>query len=192
MEALPTSQSRRSRRATWIRASGWLILLLAVGAALLPWVDRSSGALVIGGMMLAGGLIEIFAGTLRHETPKLAITAGVVTMIAGALFLRDLASPFAPFLTIVMGWLFARGVLLTIASRLEHGGLRFWTGVAAATDLALAVLLAIGLSIAGVVLVLFDAAEPLVASFAWVLAISFIATGLLLLEVASCAPTEDI
>jgi hypothetical protein len=43
-----------------------------------------------------------------------------------------------------------------------------------------------GLSITTIVISLFGPTEPLVASFAWFLAASFVANGLLLLEVASC------
>ncbi len=193
MDALPTSRSGRSRRAAWIRAAGWLILLMAAGAALLPWLERSGGARLLAVMMLGAGAIEIFAGALRHETPKIAMTAGAVSVVAGLLFLNDLSRQFTPFVTIVMGWLIVRSILLAIASRLEHGaGLRFWTGVAAVTDMVLALLLAVGLSIAGVILALFGEAEPVVASFAWVLAGSFVASGLLLLEVASFASEGDI
>jgi hypothetical protein len=50
----------------------------------------------------------------------------------------------------------------------------------------LAVLLATGLSIATIIVSLFGPTQELIASFAWVLAASFVANGLLLLEVASC------
>lgn len=53
-------------------------------------------------------------------------------------------------------------------------------------DIALGLLLAAGLSIATIVISLFGPTEPLVASFAWFLAASFVANGLLLLEVSSC------
>jgi hypothetical protein len=43
-----------------------------------------------------------------------------------------------------------------------------------------------GLSITTIVVSLFGPTEPLVASFAWFLAVSFVVNGLLLLEVASC------
>jgi hypothetical protein len=46
--------------------------------------------------------------------------------------------------------------------------------------------MAIGLSVATIVISLFGPTQPLVASFAWVLAASFIVNGLMLLEVASC------
>ena len=51
----------------------------------------------------------------------------------------------------------------------------------------LAVLVAIGLSAASLVISLFGPTQPMVAHFAWVLAISFVATGTMLLAVAHCA-----
>ena len=63
---------------------------------------------------------------------------------------------------------------------------------AAATDLALAVITAAGFSIATLVIMLFSTREPFVASFAWLLAISFVATSMLLMEVAACGRVEDV
>ena len=42
------------------------------------------------------------------------------------------------------------------------------------------------------VVTLFGATAPLIASFAWLIAISFIATAMLLFEVAECAEVEDV
>ena len=58
--------------------------------------------------------------------------------------------------------------------------------LSAGTDFLLAVLLFAGLSVAAVVVSLFGPTPPLIATFSWILAASFVATGLLLLEVASC------
>lgn len=182
-----------SNRARWIATSGWLILLLSAGSALLPLVGRVQGALVIGGLLLATGLIETFAGSLRHETRRLTMAAGGVTAFAGLLFALQQEGHFLPTLAIVAGWLFVRALILFQASRLEHGSVRWWTGLSSLTDFLLALLVVVGLQIATVVVSLFGATPPLVASFAWVLAASFVANGLLLLEVASCArQAEDV
>jgi hypothetical protein len=53
-------------------------------------------------------------------------------------------------------------------------------------DFLLAMLLLAGLSIAAIIVSIFGPTPPLIASFAWVLAASFVVTGTLLLEVASC------
>ena len=82
---------------------------------------------------------------------------------------------------------------LIFAARLERGSVRGWTALSAATDLVLALVLVVGLSIATLIVTLFGATSQMIASFAWVLALSFIATAMLLLEVASCArAAEDV
>ena len=50
----------------------------------------------------------------------------------------------------------------------------------------LGVVLLAGISIGTLVVTLFGPTPGLIASFAWVLALSFVVTGLLLLEIASC------
>ena len=47
-------------------------------------------------------------------------------------------------------------------------------------------MLLIGLSISSLVVTLFGPTEPVVARFAWVFALSFVVTGAMLLEIASC------
>ena len=192
MNALPSTASDLARRARWIGAAGWFVLLLSAGSAVLPWVWHAHGAAIIGVLLIVAGLTEIFAGSLRHETRKLAMLAGVVTTLAGILFASQEATHFLSTLTIVAAWLFVRGLILVNAARLEHGSVRKWTGASAAMDLLLAAILAVGLSIATLVVTLFGATPPLIASFAWVLALSFVVTGLMLLEVASCARVEDV
>jgi uncharacterized membrane protein HdeD (DUF308 family) len=185
--SLDVDHARRARR---IGAAGWFVIALSALAAFLPMVGPAHGAAIIGGMLIFAGLAEIFAGTLRQETRKLAMLAGAVTAVAGLLFSTDPATKFMPTLIIIMGWLFLRSVILAVASLLEHGSVRFWTGLSAATDFILALFLAVGVAISALVVSLFGATPPLIANFAWVLAVSFIATGSLLLEVASCARRE--
>jgi len=189
--ALPSTATDLAGRARWIARAGWLILLLSAGSALLPWVGRANGAMIIGTLLVVAGVIEIFAGSLRHETRRLAMLAGAVTTLAGILFATEDATHFLSTVTIIAGWLVLRSVILFIAARLEHGSVRKWTALSAAMDLFLAVVLAVGLSIATIVVTLFGATPPLIASFAWVLALSFVVNGLMLLEVASCARYDE-
>jgi len=189
--ALPSTATDLAGRARWIARAGWLILLLSAGSALLPWVGRANGAMIIGTLLAVAGVIEIFAGSLRHETRRLAMLAGAVTTLAGILFATEDATHFLSTVTIIAGWLVLRSVILFIAARLEHGSVRKWTALSAAMDLFLAVVLAVGLSIATIVVTLFGATPPLIASFAWVLALSFVVNGLMLLEVASCARYDE-
>jgi uncharacterized membrane protein HdeD (DUF308 family) len=191
MTPLPSTATDLAARAKWIAGAGWLILLLSAGSALLPWLERANGEIVIGALLIAAGLIEIFAGTLRHETRKLAMLAGAVTTLAGFLFATEERTGFLSTVAIIAGWLFLRGIILVIAATLERGSVRTWTGLSAAMDLALALILVIGLSIASLVVVLFGATPDLIASFAWVLALSFVVNGMMLLEVASVARQDE-
>ena len=193
MTTLPTTASALPARAKWIATAGWFILLLSAGSALLPLYGKTHSSVIIGTLLVLAGATEIFAGNLRHETRRLAMLAGALTTLAGILFATESSTHFLSTMTIIAGWLFIRSIILMLAARLEQGSVRTWTGLAALTDLVLALILAVGLSIASLIVSLFGATPQMIASFAWVLAASFIATAMLLLEVASCArAAEDV
>ena len=167
-------------------AAGIAIILLSAGAAFLPFVDRLLGNRVVGFLLLAAGLVEIAAATQRHETKVLAMLAGGATTLAGLLFILNPVAHFLPTITIVTAWLLVRGVILALTTRRAHGGVRKWLAISAATDFALGLLLLVGLSIATLIVMLFGPTDRMIASFAWVFALSFVVTGMLLLEIASC------
>ena len=173
-------------RARGIRVAGIAIIILAAGAALLP-AGKSISSDMIGGLLIAAGLIEAVAGSLRREVRPFAMAAGGVTALAGLMFLINPETHFFPMVTPVIGWLLIRSVILAIASGESAGSVRIWTGVSAGIDFLLAVLLIAGLSISTLVISIFGPTAELVATFAWVLAASFVVNGLLLLEVASSA-----
>lgn len=177
-------------RPRWIGAAGWFIVALSVGAAALPFLDTSSAAAAIGGLLIAAGLTEIGGGMLRQQSRILAVFAGVITVIAGLLFLTEQASQFVPKLIIISGWLFLRSLVLAAATLSEYGSARYWTGLSAAVDFILALLLFAGVSIATLIVALFGPTQPMIAHFAWILAISFLATGTMLLEIATCERRE--
>ena len=62
-------------RARGIRVAGIAIIILAAGAALLP-AGKSISSDMIGGLLVASGLIEAVAGSLRREVRLLAMAAG--------------------------------------------------------------------------------------------------------------------
>ena len=173
-------------RVRGIRVAGIAIIILAAGAALLPAGKRISSDM-IGGLLVAAGLLEAVAGSLRREVRPFAMAAGGVTAVAGLLFLLNPETHFFPTVTPVIGWLFMRSLILAIASGESRGSVRTWTGLSAGMDFLLALLLIAGLSISTIVISIFGPTAELVASFAWVLAASFVVNGLLLLEVASSA-----
>lgn len=175
----------RRIQARGTRAAGIAIILLGAGAALLPVNDGISSD-ILGALLVAGGLIELVAGSLRRKVRPYAMAAGAVTALAGLLFVINPETRFFPTVWPIVGWLILRSIVLGIASTHSDGSVRRWTAMSAGVDLLLAVLLVTGLSIAAIVVSLFGPTPPLIASFAWVLAASFVVTGSLLLEVASC------
>jgi hypothetical protein len=180
-ETTPSSKTR----ARGIRAAGFAIMFLGIGAALMP-AGKSLSSDVLGALLIAAGLIEIVAGSLRRDVRTYAMAAGGVTTVAGLMFILNPETHFFPTVTLIIAWLVLRSLILAFASLQLHSSVRAWMGLSAGMDLVLAVLLIAGLSIATIIVSLFGPTAPLIASFAWVLAASFAVNGLLLLEVASC------
>jgi uncharacterized membrane protein HdeD (DUF308 family) len=172
--------------ARFIAAAGAGIILLGIGAALSPLLDHVSAAAVLGSMLMAAGIVEFIAGTARRETRALAASAGAVTVLAGALLVVNRNSGLLPNATIVTAWLLTRSVILVLTSRLDHGSVRRFLGFSAAIDFVLGAALLAGLSVTTLVVTIFGPSPQLLASYGWVLALSFIATGTLLFEIASC------
>lgn len=160
--------------------------MLSVGAAFLP-AGKSISSDMIGALLIAAGLIELTAGALRRAVRPFAMAAGAVTALAGLLFVLDHETHFFPRVVPIIGWLLVRSLILIVGSGESSGSVRRWTALSAGMDFLLAVLLTAGLSISTLIISLFGPTPELVASFAWVLAASFVVNGLLLLEVASCA-----
>jgi hypothetical protein len=180
------SSAQGQNRGRLISLAAIVIICLSAGAALLPASNGLKGAIVIGALLAAAGLVEIFAGLLRRGTRPFAIAAGCSTLLAGILFIAKPTDQFFPNVVLVIAWLLVRSVILFVGSRQASGSVRSWITYSAGMDLVLAVLLATGLSISTLIVSLFGPTPPLIASFAWVLAASFVVNGLMLLEVANC------
>lgn len=179
-----TSDQRRARMTA---LCGMLILLLAGAALLLPEVAKSSGALVVGQLLLLSGLLELVAAQGRRAARVPASIAGIATLAAGAMFLAREETRFLPNITVITFWLLLRvGLLVTATLQAGGSAVRRWTGLAALTDLLLATIMILGLPLASMVVALFGTTSELVASFSWVLALSFLATGAMLLQIAAC------
>ena len=172
-------------RARGLRVAGIAVILLGLGAALLP-AGKTIPSAMIGGLLIAAGLIETTAGTLRRQVRPFVMTAGVVTALAGLLFVLNPETHFFPTVWPIIGWLLVRSLVLAAAAVETRGSVRTWTALSAGMDFLLAALLITGLSISTIVISVFGPTRELVAAFAWVLAASFVVNGLLLLEVASC------
>lgn len=169
-----------------IAACGVVILLLSAGSGLLPILDHGAGAAIVGRLLIAAGLTEIFAGALHRQARGLSMLAGLATALAGLMIGFNPAANFSSTAMVVTGWLLVRGAILMFAGLQSSGSARTWTLFSAAMDLFLAIVLVIGVSIATLVLTLFGPTSDVVAGFAWILALSFVVTGSMLLEIASC------
>ena len=183
-----TNLSGRTR-ARGIRVAGIAIILLGVGAALMP-AGKSLSSDVIGALLIAAGLIETVAGSLRRDVRAYAMAAGGVTAFAGLLFILNPETHFFPTVVPIIAWLLIRSAILAYASTHLKGSVRTWMGLSAGMDFVLAALLIAGLSVATIIVSIFGPTPQMIASFAWVLAASFVVNGLLLLEVASCERTN--
>jgi len=176
-------------RARGIRVAGLAIIGLGACAALMP-AGKTISSDVIGALMIGAGLIETVAGSLRSDVRTYAMTAGGVTTLAGMLFVVNPETHFFPTVWPIIGWLVIRSLILAYASSHIAGSVRTWMAFSAGMDFLLAILLVAGLSIATIIVSIFGPTAPLIASFAWVLAASFVVNGLLLLEVASCEASD--
>ncbi|WP_114226974.1 MULTISPECIES: hypothetical protein [Sphingomonas] len=180
-------QSDDRRRGVLTLISGWLVIAVAAVTFALPLGDPRHAGTMIGLLLLAAGAIEIAAGSQREAALLPSVAAGALTIGAGGLFLTGEWRGLVPAVNIIAIWLALRSVVLLVATlRAGTSSIRKWTAIAAATDFLLAVLLFVGVSIASLVYNLFGPTEQLVASFSWILALSFLATGTMLLEVANC------
>lgn len=189
MEVRLATHARRGwsdrTRVRGLRVAGIVVILLGAAAALLP-AGKTIPSDMIGGLLIAAGLIELVAGSLRREARPFAMAAGVVTALAGLLFVVNPETHFFPSVWPIMGWLLVRSLILLGALTETRDSARTWTALSAGMDFLLAVLLIAGLSISTIVISLFGPTRELIASLAWFLAASFVVNGLMLLEVASC------
>lgn len=173
-----------------IRIAGALIVLLALGAALLPLEHGIPGRLVVGWLLLGAGAIELLASLARRIHKPSAAIAGAATALAGVRLVVDPSAGFFEVLNLVILWLVVRAAALAFAASRCRMPLQGWFALAAATDFLLAVLLLTGLPVALVVAGLFGPTSEIVATFAWILAISFVATGAMLIAVAPAEASE--
>ena len=102
-------------RKTIIRAAGVLIVLLALGAALLPLERGLEGRLVVGFLLLAAGFIELLAAMARRIHKPSAAIAGAATVVVGLRLVLDPGAGFFPVLNMVILWLVIQTAALAFA-----------------------------------------------------------------------------
>lgn len=173
-----------------IRTAGILIILLALGAALLPLERGIPGRLVVGFLLLVAGIVEFIAAMARRIHKPSAAIAGAATVLAGFRLVVDPNAGFFPVLNMVILWLIVRTAALAFAASRSREPLQSWFVLTAATDFLLAIMLLAGLPIALIVAGLFGPTSEIIATFAWILAISFVATGAFLIAAAPAEASE--
>ena len=168
-----------------IRAAGYAVILASAAAAILPATNFDNGPLIVGGLMFIVGLFEVLANLLRATGRRAATAAGVASVGGGLLIFTQPVTSFVTTVYVFIGWLLLRGLLLSLSSVENLGPIRRATSVAAAMDILLAGVVWTGLTASTLVIALFGPTRPIIADFAWILALSFVAAGLLLVKVAN-------
>ncbi|HYI42100.1 MAG TPA: DUF308 domain-containing protein [Sphingomicrobium sp.] len=166
-------------------AAGVLIMMLAAGSLLLPLQHGIPGRLVVGWLLVGAGAIELTTSFVRRRHRKSVALAALATLLVGVRLAADPSANFVAVTNMVILWLVVRGAALLFSASRTRRPLGTWIALAAATDLLLALGLLAGLPVALLVYGLFGPTPEIVATFAWVFAASFIATGALLLAIAA-------
>jgi uncharacterized membrane protein HdeD (DUF308 family) len=179
-----TSYSRQLAAASWeaTLACGIFKLLIAAAAIVLPLMQGRPLAESVGWMLLAGGVAEFALGWGAHRTllGKLTLGSGLLTVMAGMLFILSGWKGLFPLTTITMIWLIFRGVIalgIGFQARAGFGGTWFWLVLRGVTDLGLGFALLIGLPMATIAILMFNETREAVSSFGILLAISFAVAG---------------
>ena len=171
-----------------IKAAGYAVILASGAAVILPAANFENGPLIVGVMMFIVGVLEVLANLLRATGRRAATAAGVTSVAAGVLIFAQPVTNFVTTVYVFFGWLLLRGLLLSLSSIENVGPIRRATTVAATMEFVLAGVVWTGLTASTLVIALFGPTKPIIANFAWILALSFVAAGLLLVKVANEQP----
>lgn len=165
----------------WTLASGLLTLLLAVIAFLLPEFDWMPPGGLVGWLLFLAGAAEFAFGTKRG-TDGLGRTAkisGLLTALAGLVFIARPLSGYLPVAHLVLAWLLLRGgCVLAMALGVGSAQMRAWLVLSGAADMLLAAMLVAGLQLAALVISLFGPTREVIAQFSLILCFSFLVTGI--------------
>lgn len=168
-----------------MKAAGYAVILASAATALLPAGHFDNGPAIVGSLMIFVGAFEMLANALRKRGRWAAMAAGAVSIATGLLIFGQPVTTFATTVYVVIGWLAIRALLLAISAVEIPRRVNFLSLVAAAMDITLAGIVWFGFTASTLVLALFGPTEPMIANFAWVLAISFVSAGLLLIGFAN-------
>jgi len=171
----------------WTLISGLLTAALAVIAFFLPdigWLPRSG---LVGWLLLLAGIAELAFGALRgfDRVGKAAFGSGLLTALAGLLFVANPGAGYFPVANVVTAWLLVRGGwMLAMAIRLRSSQPRLWLAATGVTDVLLGLVLIAGLPVSSLVVTIFGPTREIVARFALILAASFAVTGIAQIAIA--------
>jgi uncharacterized membrane protein HdeD (DUF308 family) len=189
-----TPRRRREERAfgpaswRWTLACGIAKLLFGLAAIFLPLLEGRPLAASVGWLLILGGLAEWLLGwgARRSEFRRLNFLSGGVTILAGLLFILRPTGVYG-LTTIVIAWLFARG-LIELMEGLRYRpvlvSVSWWLWARGIVDGALAVALLAGLPITALMVLLFGGTREVVTAFGLVLSISFLVSGAGFLAIA--------
>jgi len=171
----------------WTLASGCLTLLLALIAFFLPELEWLPRAGLVGWLLLLAGIAEFAFGRKRGQDAlgRAAMGSGLITAVAGLLFLANPLAGYFPVANIVTAWLFLRGAwVLVMAFRIGSPRLGRLVALSGGTDVMLGLALLAHLPIAMLVVTLFGPTPQVVARFALLLAASFAVTAICQIAIA--------
>lgn len=177
----------QAARWQWTLVSGLFTALLAVIAFFLPdigWLPRSG---VVGWLLLLAGIAELGFGAMRglDGIGKAAFGSGLLTAIAGLLFVATPGAGYFPVANVVTAWLLiCGGWMLVMALRLDSSRPRTWLAITGVTDVLLGFILIAGLPVSSLVVTIFGPTREIVAKFALILAASFAVTGIAQIAIA--------
>jgi uncharacterized membrane protein HdeD (DUF308 family) len=179
--AQKASERRPGAGWAWSVGSGLFTVLLAAVALFLPAVEWAPKGGLVGWLLFLAGIAELAFSTRRGaDLPgRAARYSGLLTALAGLIFILDPLAGYFPVANLVMAWLLIRGAfIVATASKLGKSRAGAWLVLGGATDLLLGILLALGLPVASLVVILFGATAEIVARFSLILATSFLVSGI--------------
>lgn len=171
----------------WTLASGLFTLLLAGIAFFMPDIQWPQRGALVGWLLLLAGIAELaFGWKVRGDgLGKAAVGSGLLTTLAGLLFVGNPAAGYFPVVNVVTAWLLLRGLwMLLMALRLDSSRVRWWLTLTGMMDVILGFVLIAGLPVSNLVVTIFGPTREIVARFALVLAASFAVTGIAQIAIA--------
>jgi uncharacterized membrane protein HdeD (DUF308 family) len=170
-------------------ACGLLKIFLAVAAVALPLLEGRHLASSVGWMLIAGGTAEFMLGWSAHrsELRRVTLGSGILTMLAGLLFVTSDWTELTPLASVVIIWLLLRGLISLEMSVLSGRAINndsIWLLARGLVDLSLGLLLLANVPIAVILIIIFGVTSDLITTFGAALSISFLIAGVGLIAIS--------